>query len=85
VAVVILETQQQVDEYLNEWKSNISQFIAGKKPDRSIKDYPTVNEAFEKMKLAWNASFKDQRNIGKILARDEAILELGKTIGKDLK
>jgi hypothetical protein len=80
-----VKTQSDVDEYLDEWKTNINAAIASTDPDRSIEVYPAIHAAFKKMAAAWNASFSDQGNLERIVGRDRAILELGKAIAVNLK
>jgi hypothetical protein len=85
ISMQLLKTSQDVDNYLNEWKDNINGYIALKDASRSLEDYPEVKEAFEKMTVAWKASFEDKEKIEKINKRDKAILEVEISIGKYLK
>ena len=83
--VLSLKTQADLDDYLDEWKANINAAIAAIDPDRSIESYPAVHAAFKEMGAALNASFSDQGNLERIVARDRAILELDKAIAVNLK
>jgi len=73
-----IETTEDANNYLNDWKDMLDGIIASKDPEHSIESYPEVQQAFDTMRTAWVICFRDSSNMDKILERDKAILKLGK-------
>ena len=80
-----LGNHAQVKAYFEEWLKNINEEIRKSHPNESIKDYPSIEKAFKKMKTAWKSSFQDQANFKKMEKRDRAIAEIGRSIAASLQ
>lgn len=81
----ILETDQEIKAYFDEWLEEINGQIKEKQPKKSIDNYPDIQDAFKAMQTAWVASFANPEIVDRMHARDAAIQMLGIIIQRSLR